>query len=229
VLSINQKIIIALDFNSKVQTDSFLKTCPSIKSIKIGLELFTSEGVTYLQELKARGYFIFLDLRLHDIPQTVAKTLKVISNYRIDLTTVHIGGGEEMLSAAKEAAGAQTKVLGVSALTSLSEEELQNTYSTTSSLNDFISSQATIAERAGVDGMICSPLEVKKLKQEFPKLLFVTPGIRLEKTQDDQKRIATPQQAIQNGADYLVIGRPITQSESPEKTLNEILKRIEQA
>ena len=161
-----------------------------------------------------RGFEIFLDLKLHDIPNTVAKSIKKISNFNVALTTVHLSGGISMLEAASSEKG-NIKILGVSILTSLSKEEIFEI--TDTNFDVYFNNLISIASSSNVDGVVCSPNELDRLK-DFNKLKVV-PGIRNNISDDDQKRVMTSSEAYKKGADFIVVGRPITKSEDPKKTL----------
>ena len=171
------------------------------------------------------GFDIFLDLKLHDIPNTVKKSIQSLSSLPIKMLTVHTSGGKDMMSAAMEAvSGTDIKVFGVTVLTSLSDEDTNTIFKRTSSKQ--VEAMLDSAELAGIDGVVCSPHELELLSKRT-SLLSITPGIRLENSNDDQKRVMTPKDAIDLGADYLVIGRPITSSENIGESLNKIFQSIQ--
>ena len=211
----NKKLIVALDFDNADKALNFLNNLdPNKCLVKVGLELFISEGWKILDLISDRGFEIFLDLKLHDIPNTVAKSIKKISNFNVALTTVHLNGGMSMLEAASSEK-ANIKILGVSILTSLSKEEIFEI--TDTNFDVYFNNLISIASSSNVDGVVCSPNELDRLK-DFNKLTVV-PGIRNNISDDDQKRVMTSSEAYKKGADFIVVGRPITKSEDPKKTL----------
>ena len=211
----NKKLIVALDFDNADKALNFLNNLdPNKCLVKVGLELFVSEGWKILDLISDRGFEIFLDLKLHDIPNTVAKSIKKISNFNVALTTVHLNGGMSMLEAASSEKG-NIKILGVSILTSLSKEEIFEI--TDTNFDVYFNNLISIASSSNVDGVVCSPNELDRLKN-FNKLKVV-PGIRNDVSDDDQKRVMTSTEAYHKGADFIVVGRPITKSEDPKKTL----------
>ena len=211
----NKKLIVALDFDNADKALNFLNNLdPNKCLVKVGLELFISEGWKILDLISDRGFEIFLDLKLHDIPNTVAKSIKKISNFNVALTTVHLNGGMSMLEAASSEK-ANIKILGVSILTSLSKEEIFEI--TDTNFDVYFNNLISIASSSNVDGVVCSPNELDRLK-DFNKLKVV-PGIRNNISDDDQKRVMTSSEAYKKGADFIVVGRPITKSENPKKTL----------
>ena len=211
----NKKLIVALDFDNADKALNFLNNLdPNKCLVKVGLELFISEGWKILDLISDRGFEIFLDLKLHDIPNTVAKSIKKISNFNVALTTVHLNGGMSMLEAASSEK-ANIKILGVSILTSLSKEEIFEI--TDTNFDVYFNNLISIASSSNVDGVVCSPNELDRLK-DFNKIKVV-PGIRNNISDDDQKRVMTSSEAYKKGADFIVVGRPITKSENPKKTL----------
>ena len=211
----NKKLIVALDFDNADRALNFLNNLdPNKFLVKVGLELFISEGWKILDLISDRGFEIFLDLKLHDIPNTVAKSIKKISNFNVALTTVHLSGGISMLEAASSEKG-NIRILGVSILTSLSQNEIFEI--TDTNFDVYFNNLISIASSTNVDGVVCSPNELDRLK-DFNKLKVV-PGIRNNISDDDQKRVMTSSEAYKKGADFIVVGRPITKSEDPKKTL----------
>ena len=211
----NKKLIVALDFDNADKALNFLNNLdPNKCLVKVGLELFISEGWKILDLISERGFEIFLDLKLHDIPNTVAKSIKQISSFNVALTTVHLSGGISMLEAASSEKG-NIKILGVSILTSLSQKEIFEI--TDINFDVYFNNLISIASSTSVDGVVCSPNELDRLK-DFNKLKVV-PGIRNDVSNDDQKRVMTSTEAYQKGADFIVVGRPITKSEDPKKAL----------
>jgi len=211
----NKKLIVALDFDNADKALNFLNNLdPNKCLVKVGLELFISEGWKILDLVSERGFEIFLDLKLHDIPNTVAKSIKKISNFNVALTTVHLSGGMSMIEAASSEKG-NIKILGVSILTSLSQKEIFEI--TDTNFDVYFNNLISIASSTNVDGVVCSPNELDRLK-DFNKLKVV-PGIRNDISDDDQKRVMTSTEAYHKGADFIVVGRPITKSEDPKKAL----------
>lgn len=222
-------VIIACDFSSFNELNLFLKKLGKEKPfLKIGYQLFYKIGREGIKKLKARGFKIFLDLKLHDIPNTVYYGVESLKDLKVDMLTVHAAGGIEMMKQAKLAAGKSIKVLAVTQLTSTDSKMLKNELLINKDINSTILHYAKNANKAKVDGVICSPNEVKLIKSKIRKdFLAVTPGIRYSlNTANDQKRIATPQLAKKYGSDYIVVGRPITRSDNPKKTYKKILKEF---
>ena len=220
-----KNIFVALDYNSLEKAlDTTSKLKDHIAGIKIGTELYAICGTTGLKKFKELGVEIFLDLKLHDIPNTVKKSIQGLSSLPIKMLTVHTSGGIDMMKAAMEAvSGTKIKVFGVTALTSLSDDETNEIFQRTSS--EQVNAMLDLAESAGIDGIVCSPHELELVKKRGT-LLSITPGIRLQDSNDDQKRFMTPKEAINLGADYLVIGRPITQSDNILGSLEGIYNKI---
>ena len=216
-------VIIACDFPSAVDTLNFLDRFPAGEKpfVKIGMELFYSSGPEIVRELKRRGHKIFLDLKLHDIPNTVRKTMQVVTKLDIDMTNVHAAGTIEMMRAALEGLtredGSRPLLIAVTQLTSTSEERMQKELLIGVSINETIVHYAKNAREAGLDGVVCSPLEAGMVKQACGSAFqTVTPGIRFaDAAADDQVRITTPARAREIGSDYIVVGRPITAAEDP--------------
>ncbi len=228
-----QRIIIALDVGSGEKALSLVNQLERAEIFKVGLKLFTAEGPSLLRDIHSLEKRIFLDLKLHDIPNTVAGAVEMALSHGVHMLTLHASGGKDMMSRAVEAAAkSQTRplLLAVTILTSLKDEELR-TIGMVSSAQDQVLRLAALAKEAGVDGVVCSPQEIDVIRQEFgPDLLVVTPGIRpLWASPDDQKRIMTPAQAVEKGADYLVIGRPILEAPSPSEAFLKIYEELEGA
>lgn len=230
-------VFVALDVASKEELDNLLAQLgdPKETSIKIGMELFYHLGGEIVVDLAKKGYNIFLDLKMHDIPNTVYNGAKQIASLGIKYTTVHALGGSKMIYAAKTGLVAGTpigqpvpKLLAVTELTSISDEILKNEQHCDLPMNEQVISLAKMAKKAGADGVICSPLEVKTLHEKVgDNFLYVTPGIRLQQnTDDDQSRIATPAQAKIWGSSAIVVGRPITQAEDPQAVYDMIKKEF---
>lgn len=218
----SKDVIIACDFNGKEELISFLDKFTEEKPfLKIGMELFYATGPDIVRELKARGHKIFLDLKLHDIPNTVKKAMSVLSNLDVDLCNVHASGTIAMMEAAKEGLtrpdGTRPLLIAVTQLTSTSEERMQNDLLIPHPLDEVVLHYAKNTKAAGLDGVVCSPLEAGKVKKVCgADFLTITPGVRFDDgDKGDQVRITTPQKARELGSDYIVVGRPITQAADP--------------
>ena len=218
-------IIVAIDENNfKKASELINKLDPKKCMVKIGSVAFNSIGHEIIYYAADHGFKIFLDLKLHDIPNTVKKSIQGLASLPIKMLTIHTSGGKDMMMAAMEATSdTQIKVFGVTALTSLSDDEIDEIFQRTSS--EQVNAMLDLAESAGIDGIVCSPHELQLVKKRGT-LLAITPGIRLQDSDDDQKRVMTPKEAINLGADYLVIGRPITQSDDMLGTLEDIFNKI---
>ncbi len=215
-------VIIACDFSNKEKTFEFLDKFKDKKPfVKIGMELFYAEGPSIVREIKKRGHKIFLDLKLHDIPNTVKKSMAVLSQLDVDMTNLHAAGTIDMMKAAVEGLtredGTRPILIAVTQLTSTSEERMQNELLINATINDTIKKYAQNAEIAGLDGVVCSPLEASLVKDACGKeFLTVTPGVRFADGDiSDQVRVTTPKKAKEIGSDYIVVGRPITVAENP--------------
>ncbi|AFY74430.1 orotidine-5'-phosphate decarboxylase [Synechococcus sp. PCC 7502] len=223
------QIIIALDVPSLDQAIALVEQLPTVTFWKVGLELFTSCGIEIIRYLKSRNKKVFLDLKLHDIPNTVAATCRVLAKYEVDFLTVHAIGGRAMLEAAQsEIKGSSTQLLAVTILTSISAQELGADLKIPLELSDYVLTLALMAQASGIAGCVCSAHELKVLRSHIQSNFYlVTPGIRLGGgINQDQNRVMTPKQAIALGADYLVIGRPITQAPNPLAVWQEICQQI---
>lgn len=215
-------VIIACDFKNKEETLKFLEQFTEEKLfLKIGMELFYSEGPDIVREIKKRGHKIFLDLKLHDIPNTVKKAMVSLSNLDVDMCNVHAAGTREMMKAAIEGLtredGTRPLLISVTQLTSTSEERMQEELLINEKIDKVVMHYAKNTKLAGLDGVVCSPLEAGKVKEVCGKeFLTITPGVRFE-TDDvgDQVRVTTPKKAKELGSDYIVVGRPITKAENP--------------
>lgn len=215
-------VIIACDFKNKEETLKFLDQFTQEKPfLKIGMELFYSEGPDIVREIKKRGHKIFLDLKLHDIPNTVKKAMTSLSKLDVDMCNVHAAGTIEMMKAAIEGLtredGTRPLLISVTQLTSTSEERMQEELLINEKIDKVVMHYAQNTKLAGLDGVVCSPLEAGKVKEVCGKEFFtITPGVRFE-TDDvgDQVRVTTPQKAKELGSDYIVVGRPITKAENP--------------
>ena len=217
-------VIIALDFDSKVKTLSFLDKFTGRKPfVKIGMELYYAEGPAIVREIKARGHKIFLDLKLHDIPNTVKKSMAVLSRLDVDMTNLHAGGTKAMMEAALEGLtrpdGSRPLLIAVTQLTSTSQERMEEDLLIKAPMDKVVMHYARCAADAGLAGVVCSPLEAGKVHETCGRdFLTVTPGVRFaDGDVGDQVRVMTPAQAKQIGSDYIVVGRPITQAADPVK------------
>jgi len=235
IISKKTQLIVALDLPSAQPVPALLRTMPpAISWFKVGLELFCADGPLALTYLQTAHKQIFLDLKLHDIPNTVARAVTAAARLGASMITIHASGGSNMLRAAADAAAAfgthRPRLLGVTTLTSLDTEDLAQ-IGITCPLQEHAFKLGELAVRAGLDGLVCSVLEAVHFRKEFGEnVLLVTPGIRpADTTANDQKRIATPADAVAAGADFLVVGRPILQAENPATAALRILKEIEQA
>lgn len=230
-------VIIACDFASAEQTMAFLDKFEGEERkpfLKIGMELYYAEGNAIVSEIKRRGHKIFLDLKLHDIPNTVRKAMKVLSALDVDMVNVHAAGTVEMMKAAKEGLtredGTRPLLIAVTQLTSTSEQTMQQELLIGATIGDTIIKYAANAKAAGLDGVVCSPLESSIVKEACGnEFMTITPGIRFaESAADDQVRITSPEKARQLGSDYIVVGRPITAADDPvaayRKCVAEFLK-----
>ena len=222
----SKKIIVAIDETDIVSLKNIVDSLDNERClIKIGSVAFNSIGHEAISFASDRGFEIFLDLKLHDIPNTVKKSIQGLVSLPINMLTIHTSGGKDMMMAAMEAVlGTGIKVFGVTALTSLGDDDTNDIFQRTAS--EQVNAMLDLAESAGIDGVVCSPHELE-LVSKRKSLLSITPGIRLHDSNDDQKRVMTPKEAINHGADYLVIGRPITASENISKALVEIYSSIQ--
>ena len=218
-------IIVAIDETNFERTSEIIDGLDSKKCmVKIGSVAFNSMGHKIIRLASEKGFEIFLDLKLHDIPNTVKKSIQGLISLPINMLTIHTSGGKDMMMAAMEAvSGSQIKVFGVTALTSLNNDDTKHIFQRTPS--EQVNAMLDLAEQAGIDGVVCSPHELE-LVSKRDNLLSITPGIRLHESNDDQKRVMTPREAIDLGANYLVIGRPITESKDIKKSLNEIYQSM---
>lgn len=215
-------VIIACDFKDKADTITFLDKFNNEKLfLKIGMELFYSEGPDIVREIKRRGHKIFLDLKLHDIPNTVEKAMASLSKLDVDMTNVHAAGTKDMMAAGLRGLtkedGTRPILIAVTQLTSTSQERMQDELLIKEPIEEVVMHYAENTKNAGLDGVVCSPLEVQAVKARCGKnFITVTPGIRFAaKDAGDQVRITTPAKAKELGSDYIVVGRPITQAENP--------------
>ena len=229
-------VIIACDFSSKEQTLNFLDKFTGRKPfVKIGMELFYAEGPEIVRTIKERGHRIFLDLKLHDIPNTVKKAMSVLHNLDVDMTNVHAAGTVDMMKAAIEGLtredGTRPLLIAVTQLTSTSEERMQKELLIGASINDTIVKYAENAKAAGLDGVVCSPLEAAMVKEACGKeFMTVTPGVRFaDGDVGDQVRVTTPERAREIGSDFIVVGRPITAADDPVAAYERCMKEFAEA
>lgn len=222
-------VIVACDFSTREDLFTFLDKLEGCNPfLKIGMEMFYKEGPQLVKDLKAKGCKIFLDLKLHDIPNTVYKAMKNIASLDVDITNVHAAGGIEMMASALRGlreVNDKTKLIAVTQLTSISNEILKNELCIHEPLADVVKSYASSAKTAGLAGIVCSPLEAPIAKELG--LLSVTPGIRFaDGSKDDQKRVATPSYAKELGASYIVVGRAITGASNPKEAYLRCVKEF---
>lgn len=215
-------VIVACDFASKEETLKFLDKFTDTKPfVKIGMELFYAEGPDIVRELKARGHKIFLDLKLHDIPNTVKKSMAVLSKLDVDMTNLHAAGTKRMMEAAIEGLtrpdGTRPILIAVTQLTSTDQESMEKDLLIDMPIDEVVMHYAKNAKESGLDGVVCSPLEAGKVHEKCGDgFVTVTPGVRFADGEiGDQKRVMTPAEAKKIGSDYIVVGRPITQAENP--------------
>lgn len=233
-----EKIILALDVDTRKEAMDLVQRLPSACCFKIGLRLYTAEGPQLLQDISQLGKRIFLDLKLHDIPNTVAGAVKAATGLRVDMMTLHASGGIDMMQRAMDEAVDEAGkkhidrplLLAVTVLTSLQDTDLKKMHIQASPLEQVLT-LASLAQKAGMDGIVCSPREITAVREVVgPEFKVVTPGIRPAwAAAQDQKRIMTPAEAVRLGSDYLVIGRPVIRASSPEKALGRIIEELESA
>ena len=228
----NKQIVVALDYPSEVQAlEMARKLDPSLCRVKVGKELFTRCGPSVVDNLQKLGFEVFLDLKFHDIPNTVAQAVLAAAELGVWMVNVHASGGQKMMERTVELLDQKyvqkPLLIAVTVLTSMQREDLAGTGLDLEPI-DQVKRLALLTEKSGFDGVVCSAQEAPMLRELVkPEFKLVTPGIRpAGASSDDQKRIVTPQDAIRDGSDYLVIGRPITQSENPVNTLEAIIKDI---
>ena len=247
-LSARERLVLALDVNNFKRAEELVdKLTDYVGVFKIGNQLFTAEGTKVIKVVQEKGGKVFLDLKFHDIPNTVARAAEVVSKLGVYIFDIHTSGGYEMMKATVEASKklsfalgiSKPLILGVTLLTSINQEILEKEIGIKKSLEEQVVHLAKLAEAAGLDGVVASPWEIKALRAACGEgFVILTPGIRpvclcvncrqAGKSDDDQKRIMTPQEAIKLGADFIVIGRPITNATNPVKASQEILKEMEE-
>ena len=226
-------VIVACDFASKEQVLNFLDKFQDRKPfVKIGMELFYAEGPEIVREIKARGHKIFLDLKLHDIPNTVKKSMAVLSKLDVDMTNLHAAGTVSMMEAALEGLtrpdGTRPLLIAVTQLTSTDQERMENDLLIKEPIDKVVMHYASNAAKAGLDGVVCSPLEAEKVHNTCGNnFLTVTPGVRFaDGDKGDQRRVMTPAEAKKIGSDYIVVGRPITAAEDPVAAYERCVKEF---
>lgn len=225
-----KKPIIALDFPNQEEVFAFLDQFQGQQlNVKVGMELFYAGGTAFLKELQAKGHDIFLDLKLHDIPNTVERAMAILASTGVAMVNVHAAGGKEMMQAALRgleagSTGKRPMLISVTQLTSTSTEQMNEEQGIPGEVLDSVLRYAKLTKAAGLDGVVCSPLEAAAIKEACGEdFQTITPGIRLATSvADDQKRIMTPRQAAQGGSDYIVVGRPITQAENSKEAYDQI-------
>ena len=225
-----KKPIIALDFPNQEEVFAFLDQFQGQQlNVKVGMELFYAGGTAFLKELQAKGYDIFLDLKLHDIPNTVERAMAILASTGVAMVNVHAAGGKEMMQAALRgleagSPGKRPMLISVTQLTSTSTEQMNEEQGIQGEVLDSVLRYAKLTKDAGLDGVVCSSLEAAAIKEACGEdFQTITPGIRLATSvADDQKRIMTPSQAAQGGSDYIVVGRPITQADNSKVTYDQI-------
>ena len=224
------KIFVALDFGDEDAAKTFIKKLsPNLCGLKVGKELFTSSGPSLIKWIHEKGFSTFLDLKFHDIPTTVKKACRAAANLGVSILNVHALGGLKMMNAAREGVNESDNnplLVAVTILTSHDENSLKD-IGIQGNLQQTINKLAIDAARTKLDGIVCSAQDIPLVKDALPdNFIFITPGIRLNDEKDDQKRIMTPNDAIKNGASFLIIGRPVTLSDDPVKTLIKINDEI---
>ena len=226
-------VIVACDFSSAAETFAFLDRFTEEKPfVKIGMELFYAEGPQIVRDIKARGHKIFLDLKLHDIPNTVGKAMRVLSNLDADIVNLHAAGTAAMMKAALEGLtrpdGTRPLLIAVTQLTSTDEQTMRSELLIGRPLDEVVMCYARNAAQAGLDGVVCSPLEAGKVHERCgADFLTVTPGVRFADGEvGDQKRVTTPAQARELGSDYIVVGRPITKADDPVAAYRRCVKEF---
>ena len=226
-------VIVACDFSSKKETLEFLDKFTDVKPfVKIGMELFYAEGPSIVREIKARGHKIFLDLKLHDIPNTVGKAMSVLRDLDVDITNVHAAGTIPMMEAALKGLtredGTRPLLIAVTQLTSTDQEHMENDLLINEPMEKVVMHYAENAKNAGLDGVVCSPLEAKAVHEKCGgSFLAITPGVRFaDGDKGDQKRVMTPEEAGKAGADYIVMGRPITKADDPVAAYKRAVKEF---
>ncbi len=220
-------VIIALDFKNREEVMEFLERFPEPVYVKVGMELYYAEGPAVVREIKALGHKVFLDLKFHDIPNTVMGAVRSASSLDVDMMNLHATGGGEMMRSAMEALNhkeVKPLMIAVTILTSMDEDALKNELHIELPLEEEVLSLARMTKDSGLQGVVCSALEVPRLKEKLGKdFLTITPGIRpMDSAIGDQRRVVSPSMARQLGSDYIVVGRPITKAENPFEVYRKI-------
>lgn len=230
-MNLADRIIVALDVQGRQEVEAALAKLTNVTFVKVGMELFYSTGPDLIKSLKDRGLKVFLDLKVHDIPNTAYGSINSLSKLGCDILNLHCAGGLTMMEQARAALVGETKLIGVTQLTSTDQNTLNNQLLISGSVEDCVLHYAKLAQQAGLHGVVCSPNEVEQVKSVCgSEFLTVTPGVRPKWAETgDQKRVMTPGEAMKVGSDYLVIGRPIMASDHPEKAFNDILSEMEEA
>ena len=239
-VDVREKLILGLDMDDTAAAYNLIdKLSPHIKYFKVGLQLITKDGPRMVMTLKRKGIKVFYDAKFYDIPQTVYNACYEATRLGVNMVNVHASGGPKMISYARQAiedASAKLQVekpllLAVTVLTSFENKDLKNILKTKMQVKEMVLHLAKMAKKAGADGVVCSPHEIKVIKKELGKdFVVVTPGVRVGKVEkDDQKRIKTPYDAIKDGADYIVVARPILQAEDKLDMIEKIMKQIQEA
>ncbi|MGI6065358.1 MAG: orotidine-5'-phosphate decarboxylase [Bacillota bacterium] len=234
------KLIVALDVAGRKEALSLVEQLTGgVGAFKIGMQLFNSEGPGIVKEIQGLGGKVFIDLKFHDIPNTVAQAAKVITGMNAFMFNVHASGGFEMMKGVAEAAKETAErlrikkplVIGVTVLTSISQDVFEREVGIARPIEEQVTAWAKLAQKAGLDGVVASPREILPLRKACgPDFLIVTPGVRpLWAATNDQKRVMTPKEAVQQGADYLVVGRPITAHKNPREAAAKIIEEMEEA
>ncbi len=222
------ELVVALDFPEKKPALALARQLQgSVSWLKVGLELFTACGPELVSQLKSDGFQVFVDLKFLDIPNTVAGAVSSVCRTGADMLTVHVCGGQDMVRAAVEARNKTDKncrLMGVTVLTSWDEKSFP--WPESRPVGDVVTDFANKANNWQLDGVVCSGYEVRHLKNKFPHLQYITPGIRPQMEKDDQKRVVTPKQAVADGSDFLVMGRPVTQAPSPREAVRFVLRQL---
>ena len=221
-----KQIIVALDFDTIAEANSVVKLLdPDIYRLKVGKQLYAGEGPKILENLNNQGFDIFLDLKLHDIPNTVHKALKNLLNHKVWMTNIHLLGGDEMIQAASEArddAKSEVLLVGVTILTSLNESKLKN-MGFNNQIPELVRILSIRAKENNIDGVVCSAKEVAEIKDKLGRgFITVTPGIRIQQSNNDQSRVTSLKEAAKNGSDYIVLGREVTASDDISKMIKKV-------
>jgi len=234
-MSMHERLIVALDYPDWQEAEALVRRLPEARHFKVGLELYLASSGSAVHRLKDMGKQVFLDLKFHDIPQTVAGAVAQAARSGADMINVHASGGPAMLEAAvrardiAQAAGRRTKLIAVTILTSLDDSDMRVIGYSDASANEAALRLAGLAKAAGLDGVVCSPHEITRMKKLYgSQFTLVTPGVRPSWSEKgDQKRVFTPSDAIRDGADYIVVGRPITKAEVPAEAYASIISEME--